>query len=42
MRKAKREIKEFADIVAVMRRCDVCRLGIVDDDGVPYVVPLNF
>ena len=42
MRKAKREIKEFADIVAVMRRCDVCRLGIVDDGGAPYVVPLNF
>ena len=42
MRKAKREIREFADIVAVMRRYDVCRLGIVDDDGVPYVVPLNF
>lgn len=42
MRKAKREITDFDDIVSVMRRCDVCRLALNGADGTPYVVPLNF
>lgn len=42
MRKAKREITDFDDIVSVMRRCDVCRLALNGVDGTPYVVPLNF
>ena len=42
MRKATREIREFAQVVEVMRRCDVCRLALNGADGVPYLVPLNF
>ena len=26
----------------VMKRCDVCRLALNDEDGYPYLLPLNF
>lgn len=42
MRQKQREITELADILEVMRACDVCRLGLNDEDGYPYVLPLNF
>ena len=41
MRRSDREIKNIEDILAVMRQCDVCRLAL-NDDGYPYIVPLNF
>jgi len=41
MRRKDREITEFDELVAVMRRCDVCRLGL-NQDGYPYLLPLNF
>ncbi len=41
MRKKEREIREFADIVDVLRRCDTIRLGICGGEY-PYVVPLSF
>ncbi len=41
MRRSDREIKNFEDILQVMRKCDVCRLGL-NDDGYPYILPLNF
>lgn len=41
MRKSEREIKDKQDIVSVMRKCDVCRLAL-NDDGYPYIIPLNF
>ena len=41
MRKKNREITELNEIVEVMRSCDVCRLAL-NDDGYPYIVPLNF
>ena len=41
MRRHDREITDFDEIVAVMHRCDVCRLAF-EDEGVPYIVPLNF
>lgn len=41
MRKSEREIKDMQDIVNVMRKCDVCRLALNDDDF-PYIIPLNF
>ena len=28
MRRSDREIKEFDDIVAVMKKCDVCRIAL--------------
>lgn len=41
MRRTDREIKNFEDIVAVMKKCDVCRIAL-NDNGYPYIVPLNF
>jgi hypothetical protein len=41
MRKSDREIKERSEIDSVIRRSQVCRLGL-SDDGQPYVVPLAF
>lgn len=41
MRKFKREIKDFDDIIDVLNRCDTLRLGISGDEY-PYVVPLSF
>ena len=41
MRRKDREIEGFNEILAILDKCDVCRLAMVDD-GNPYVVPLNF
>lgn len=41
MRRKDREIKEFEEIVQVMKKCDVCRIAL-NDDGYPYILPLNF
>ena len=42
MRKKEREVTNRQEIIEIMRGCDVCRLGLNDEDGYPYVVPLNF
>ena len=42
MRRNDREIKDRAEVLAVMRRCAVCHLALNDADGYPYVLPLNF
>ena len=41
MRRSDREVKEFEDIVAIMEKCDVCRIAL-NNDGYPYILPLNF
>ncbi len=41
MRRNDREITDRNQMIEVMRRCDVCRLAL-NDDGYPYIVPLNF
>ena len=41
MRKTNREIKDPAQIRAIMEEAQVCRIGL-SDDGLPYIVPLNF
>ena len=52
MRRTDREIKDFNEIIEVMKKCDVCRLALnrhcqqeqksIDDECYPYIVPLNF
>jgi len=42
MRRSDREIKDFDDIVGIIKKCDVCRLALNGDDGYPYILPLNF
>lgn len=41
MRRKDREVRDITEILAVISRCKVCRLGFQDDGGV-YIVPLNF
>lgn len=41
MRRSDREVKEFHEIVAIMEKCDVCRIAL-NDNGYPYILPLNF
>lgn len=37
-----REVTDFNKIIEVVDTCDCFRLGLVDDDNLPYIVPLNF
>lgn len=41
MRRKDREVTEFSEIIAIMEKCDVCRLAF-NNDGYPYILPLNF
>ncbi len=41
MRRRDREIKDLDEILAIMKRCDVCNVALYDEDF-PYVIPLNF
>lgn len=42
MRRQDRALTDRAAIDALIQRCEICRLGLVDDAGHPYVVPLFF
>ena len=35
-------IEDKNQIDEIIRSCDICNLGVVDTDGKPYVVPMNF
>ena len=41
MRRSDREIKDFDEIVKVIRKCEICRLAF-NDGEYPYILPLNF
>jgi uncharacterized protein len=41
MRREDREIRDQAEVLAIMQEALVCRLGFADS-GTPYVVPMNF
>lgn len=41
MRRQDREVAQFDQQLEIIRRCDVCRLAI-NDEPVPYLIPLNF
>lgn len=41
MRRQDREITKFEDMIAVIEKCDVCRIALNDGDY-PYILPLNF
>ena len=42
MRRADREVKDFDQILEIMRGGDICELAMNDADGYPYVLPMNF
>jgi uncharacterized protein len=41
MRRKDREITDTGEIEAVIRKCDVCRIGMADGN-LPYIVTMNF
>lgn len=41
MRRSDREITDYNEMLEVIRKCDVCRL-VLNDEEYPYIVPLNF
>lgn len=41
MRQKNREITDLEEIIEVMRGCNVCRLGLNDEDGFPYTVKVK-
>lgn len=41
MRRADCEIKDHNAIIQIIRKCQVCRLGLTKD-SVPYIVPVSF
>lgn len=41
MRRSNREVKDAAEIVDIMSRCEVVRLAL-NTDTVPYILPVNF
>ena len=41
MRRKDREIKDQAEMIDVIRRAEICRLGLVDGEYA-YILPLNF
>lgn len=41
MRRKDREITDFDEMVKIMRACDSCVVAL-NDEGFPYVVPMNF
>lgn len=42
MRRADREVRELSEIFSIMEKCDICYLALNDEDGFPYVIPMNF
>lgn len=41
MRRTDREVTKIEDIIAIMKKCDVCRIALNNNDY-PYILPLNF
>lgn len=41
MRRKDKEINDFDEMIKIIRKCDSCVIAL-NDDGFPYVVPLNF
>jgi nitroimidazol reductase NimA-like FMN-containing flavoprotein (pyridoxamine 5'-phosphate oxidase superfamily) len=41
MRRKDREIREKIDVIEIIDKCEVCRIGLAKDN-VPYVVPMNY
>ena len=41
MRRSDREIRNFDEILEVMKKCDVCRIAMQGGEY-PYLIPLNF
>lgn len=41
MRRSDREITDKKEMIEIIKKCDVCRI-VLNDEDYPYIVPLNF
>lgn len=41
MRRSDREVTNIEDIEEIIKKCDVCRLALANDN-IPYIIPMNF
>ncbi len=41
MRRKEKEIQDQTDISQIIRKCEVCRLGL-SQNNIPYIVPISF
>ena len=41
MRRKEREVTDYNKMIEILKLCDCCRIGLVDDKGA-YIVPMNF
>ena len=42
MRRNDREITDSQEILSIVNECKVIRLAMLDEQGLPYIIPLNF
>ena len=42
MRRKDREVTDFATMRQIIDECEIIRIGLVDEDLYPYIVPMNF
>jgi len=35
-------IEDKKELESIVKKCDVCFVGMVEEDGTPYVIPMNF
>jgi uncharacterized protein len=42
VRRKDRQIENPTEIMNILKKADVCRLAMCDDDKVPYIVPMTF
>ena len=42
MRRHDREITDSREILSIVNECKVIRLAMLDEQGLPYIIPLNF
>lgn len=42
MRRHDREITDSREILSIVNDCKVIRLAMLDEQGLPYIIPLNF
>ena len=38
----RRDITSETELLDIIRRCQACHLAMVDDEGLPYMIPMNF
>ncbi|MFU0832379.1 MAG: Pyridoxamine 5'-phosphate oxidase family protein [Oscillospiraceae bacterium] len=42
MRRKEYDVKEMREVLSIIDRCDVCHIGMADENSLPYVVPMSF